>query len=118
MMFDHDPAAHGPPPPGCQQSGSKRSRGKRQMTTFWRSSSARLLVAMAVAATIFVQFPNASPVRAASDESNRHYDRAQSYLAKGELQSAIIELKNAVQADPSNGPARYALGAALLRIGD
>src|SRR2546429_6118276 len=117
-MFDHDPAAQGPPPPGCRQSGSKRSRGKRQMTTSWRYSTARLLIAMVVAATIFAQFSGASRVRAASDDSNRYYERAQGYLAKGELQSAIIELKNAVQADPSNGPARYALGVALLRIGD
>src|SRR5262249_38429316 len=118
MTFDHDPAAQGPPPPGFQRSGSERSRGKRQMTTLWRYSTARLLMAIVVAATIFAQFPGASPVRAASDEPNRHYERAEGYLAKGGLQSAIIELKNAVQADPENGPARYALGVALLRIGD
>ena len=65
------------------------------MTTLWRYSTARLLIAMVVAATIFAQFSGASRVRAASDDSNRYYERAQGYLAKGELQSAIIELKNA-----------------------
>src|SRR5207245_131148 len=51
--------------------------------------------------------------------------RAEGYITdakksvdKGDYRSAVIQLKNAVQADPDNAAARYELGVAELRLGD
>ncbi|MCC6609948.1 MAG: PEP-CTERM system TPR-repeat protein PrsT [Burkholderiales bacterium] len=43
---------------------------------------------------------------------------AKSYLAKGELNAATIQLKNALQKKPEDGEARYLLGTTLLAAGD
>jgi putative PEP-CTERM system TPR-repeat lipoprotein len=43
---------------------------------------------------------------------------AQKALDRGDAKSAVIELKNAVQADPSYGAARYELGSVELQLGD
>jgi len=43
---------------------------------------------------------------------------AKAYLANSQYKSAIIEAKNALQADPRNGEARLLLAQALLRTGD
>src|SRR5215510_10362521 len=48
--------------------------------------------------------------RAATSESDQHHAQALDYIAKGDWQSALIELKNAVQADPDNAAARFDLG--------
>jgi putative PEP-CTERM system TPR-repeat lipoprotein len=43
---------------------------------------------------------------------------AQTYIAKADYKSAIIEVKNALQKDPNNAEARLVLGQALLESGD
>jgi putative PEP-CTERM system TPR-repeat lipoprotein len=43
---------------------------------------------------------------------------AQKSLQKGDSKAALIQLKNAVQADPENGTARYELGVVEMRLGD
>lgn len=43
---------------------------------------------------------------------------ARHYLEKGEYQSAVIQLKNALQRAPKNAQARYLLGHAELKMGD
>lgn len=43
---------------------------------------------------------------------------AKTYLAKDDAKAAIIQLKNALQADVNLAEARYLLGVALLRTGD
>lgn len=43
---------------------------------------------------------------------------AKAYLAKGEGQTAIIQLKNALQSDPNSAEARFLLGTVLLESGD
>ena len=43
---------------------------------------------------------------------------AKAYLAKDDAKAAIIQLKNALQADVNLAEARYLLGVALLRTGD
>ncbi len=43
---------------------------------------------------------------------------AKGHIAKGEVRSAIIQLKNALQSDPSHVQARLLLGAQYLRTGD
>src|SRR5262249_2643880 len=42
----------------------------------------------------------------------RYLDKAQSYYAKGQYNEAIVELKNALQADPKFAPALHLLGRA------
>jgi len=88
------------------------------MTISWRSLPARLFIAIVIGGLFVARLPGPEAALAASDESTRYYERAQSYLAKGELQSAVIELKNSVRVDPDNAVARYALGVALLQTGD
>ncbi len=43
---------------------------------------------------------------------------ARDYMAKNDLKSAVIQVKNALQENPDLAEARYLLGLALLRGGD
>ncbi|WP_210544239.1 XrtA/PEP-CTERM system TPR-repeat protein PrsT [Rhodoferax sp. PAMC 29310] len=43
---------------------------------------------------------------------------AKAYLAKNDSKAAVIQIKNALQADPSQPEARFLLGSALLASGD
>jgi putative PEP-CTERM system TPR-repeat lipoprotein len=43
---------------------------------------------------------------------------AKDYLAKNDSKAAVIQIKNALQADPSQPEARFLLGSALLASGD
>ncbi|WP_193369788.1 XrtA/PEP-CTERM system TPR-repeat protein PrsT [Pelagibius marinus] len=52
---------------------------------------------------------------AAQSES---YRRAQQYLESGDTAAALIEIKNALQADSNSAPARILLGEIYLKIGD
>jgi putative PEP-CTERM system TPR-repeat lipoprotein len=52
---------------------------------------------------------------AAADD---YVEKAREHVAGGELTSAIIELKNALQSDPSHVEARLMLGAQYLRSGE
>lgn len=45
-------------------------------------------------------------------------ERAQQYFDDGDLNSSLIELKNALQRDPDNAEARLLLGKVHLRLGD
>ncbi len=45
-------------------------------------------------------------------------ERAQQYFEEGDLRSAAVELKNALQRDPDNAQARYLRGKVLLQLGD
>ncbi len=51
-------------------------------------------------------------------EAVEYLNDARSYLDQGDVRAAIIQLKNAVRADPHNGAARFALGEAYLKGGD
>ena len=50
--------------------------------------------------------------------AQEHLERANGYVAKNEVRSVIIELKNALQKDPNLAAARLALGEVDLKIGD
>lgn len=54
----------------------------------------------------------------ASPESEGYYRDGLRYLEQGELRAAVIQLKNAVRADPADGELRHALAKAYLRLGD
>ncbi|CAI8933781.1 XrtA/PEP-CTERM system TPR-repeat protein PrsT [Methylocaldum szegediense] len=45
-------------------------------------------------------------------------EQARNYLRKGESKAAVIELKNALQANPENADARVLLGESYLKLGD
>lgn len=47
-----------------------------------------------------------------------HVDNARGYIANRELGSAVIELKNALQKNPTNPETRYLLGKTYLELGD
>ena len=43
---------------------------------------------------------------------------AKQYIAKGDFNASIIQLKNVLQKDPKNAEARYLLGVSMLKNGD
>ena len=49
---------------------------------------------------------------------DEHIDRAQQAHAEGDLRTAIIEIKNALQQEPSRAEARRLLGLYNLETGD
>lgn len=53
-----------------------------------------------------------------SKDAASYVSSAKAYLANSQYKSAIIEAKNALQADPRNAEARLLLAQALLRSGD
>ncbi|MBV9523576.1 MAG: PEP-CTERM system TPR-repeat protein PrsT, partial [Alphaproteobacteria bacterium] len=71
------------------------------------------LAAAALLISIVTSAQAADPKRAQS-----YLEDAKRALDKGDVKSAAIQLKNAVQADPGSGVARYELGVVELRLGD
>lgn len=56
---------------------------------------------------------------AVRSEKNEEFIReAEEYINKGELKAAIIQLKNALRADPDDGEARLTLGILYNRVGN
>ncbi|MEJ0072298.1 MAG: tetratricopeptide repeat protein [Pseudomonadota bacterium] len=62
----------------------------------------------------------AAPAEPASSnrESRDYYEDAQKQLEKSDARAALIQLKNALRADPGNAAARHMLGVIYLRSGD
>ncbi len=59
------------------------------------------------------------PVTGQSDSTEAEYlERAQSYLERGELKAASIELRNALRQNQGNGEARRLLGKVYLEAGN
>lgn len=52
------------------------------------------------------------------DATNDFVASGKAFLDKGQVSSAVIELKNAAEAEPARGDVRYILGLALQRNGD
>jgi len=50
--------------------------------------------------------------------SDEYLQQAQDSLEKNEIQTAVINLKNALQQDPKNSQARYLLGKTYIRLGN
>lgn len=53
-----------------------------------------------------------------ADDSAEYLADAKKFLAKGEAKAAVIQLKNALQADPVNVEARLLLGNTYIRLAD
>jgi putative PEP-CTERM system TPR-repeat lipoprotein len=53
-----------------------------------------------------------------ASKADEYFNEARSYLSKGEPRSAIIQLKNALQRDPSHIESRLLLGTLYLRTND
>lgn len=75
----------------------------------------------AVLALVAVFLVHVGPAAIAApdrDQSNAYYDDARAYLDKGDVEAAVIQLKNALQSDPDNVAARYLLGEIYVRLGN
>jgi cytochrome c-type biogenesis protein CcmH/NrfG len=55
---------------------------------------------------------------AAAGEGEAYVDDAKKYLKKGDMNAAVIQLKNALQKDPNNVTARKMLGEIYLKVGN
>jgi putative PEP-CTERM system TPR-repeat lipoprotein len=72
-----------------------------------------------VASTVFPALLCAVMLAGCGDDSpQRRLASAKEYLQKGDINAAVIEVKNALQANPDLGEARYLLGTAMLQEGN
>lgn len=55
---------------------------------------------------------------AVNQKSTRYYEKAQGHVEKGDLNAAVIQLKNAIRSDANNVEARFQLANIYLAIGD
>lgn len=62
--------------------------------------------------------PAGNAEAAVSEKSIRFYDKAQGYVEKGDLNAAVIQLKNAIRSDANNVEARVQLASIYLALGD
>jgi putative PEP-CTERM system TPR-repeat lipoprotein len=71
-----------------------------------------------VGAALLILAASTLPALADAQKAQTYIQDARKMQQKGDVRAAVIQLKNAVQADPDNGEARLELGIAELRIGD
>src|SRR5436305_7410672 len=88
-----------------------RVRNKEKSMGFLRGSW-RSTAILAVAIATFTQLP-VSPAEARS-----YVEEAQSYLKKGDIKSALIQMRNAVREAPDDPSIRVQLAELYLRSGD
>src|ERR1700733_3660886 len=92
-----------------QPSGANRARSWRfVMKPF---SAFRLLLALALIATVFVGCSRDPNVR-----KQKYFESGQRYYGKGQYREAAIQYKNAIQIDSTYGNAHYGLAQALLKL--
>lgn len=76
-----------------------------------------LLAAVAASALLALAAPDtALAARPVSEKSVSHTGNAQSAMARRDWRTAVIELKNALKADPNNVEARLLLGEAYVKL--
>src|SRR5690606_30499216 len=75
------------------------------MTTSLKAQRALLPIALAVSLLV---------AACGRDDPNAMLGSANDYLAKNDVPAAIIQIKNALQADPNHAEARVMLGQTLL----
>jgi putative PEP-CTERM system TPR-repeat lipoprotein len=76
---------------------------------------ARLVAGPLLAAMLLL--PAVGAWAAASEESMEFLEDAEEFLAKGDVEAAVIQLKNAIKSDPDNVEARMMLGGIYLAGG-
>ena len=76
-------------------------------------SSSRMLSAAAIAIALVL-----GAQVAVADSADEYLTEAREFVAKGQIKSAVIQLKNALQTEPSNIEARLMLGSLYLRTAD
>lgn len=83
-----------------------------------KGMKAVLLAAAATTALLAVAVPPspAFAARPVSEKSTNHLQAARQFVAKRNWNSAVIELKNALQADPNNVDARILLGDVYVKV--
>ena len=77
--------------------------------TYYRKLGGAALFALAI---------SVCPVAAVAANADDYVAEAREHIAAGESKAAIIQLKNALQADPAHAPARVLLGTLYLRAAD
>ena len=82
-----------------------------------RSGRVGLLAVMA-AMVLFIAVAGAVQAKPSTEDAVDYLKNAREYVTKGEFKAAVIELKNALQADPGNIDARFLLGEVYLQLGD
>ena len=83
-------------------------------TIMTKSFLSRLALAGATALSLSLAMPVEAKVSAKGQEL---LEEAQEYLAKGDIRAAVIEMKNAVRADPDSPELRVRLGELYLTVG-
>ena len=87
-------------------------------TPIVRNSGRSLVLAAAASLMLAATVAPAPAATADQTRSEKYYREAQEYLKKGDVNTAVIQLKNALKADPGNVDARLSLGEIYLRLGN
>lgn len=82
-----------------------------------RRASFALALAAALMASSALVTPAAVAATGESEASARFMNDAREQIKKGDLNAAVIQLKNAIQRQPDNAEARKLLGEIYLRLG-
>lgn len=80
----------------------------------------KLTLSCAVAVLAFAATSFDAPMAAAAvnEKSTKSFEKAKSYVEKGDINAAVIELKNAIRTDGNNVDARYQLAMIYLAQGN
>ena len=73
---------------------------------------------MSVAGLLLSCVLASSPIAAYASKADNYFRDAEQYAAKGDISSAMIQLKNALKSDPTHLQSRLALGEIQLRMND
>jgi len=73
---------------------------------------------LAVVAMVWIGTPAAAATTTEAPDAGRYYEDAIGRYQAGDYNAAVIQLKNVLQLEPGNLPARLLLGQTYLRLGD
>ncbi|MBT5049590.1 MAG: PEP-CTERM system TPR-repeat protein PrsT [Rhodospirillaceae bacterium] len=104
----------------CRRSSSQRTENGTgfQIDIMRQRLIHRWLLGLAIFATALVLAGTDASAAKKQRAHDKHYEHALELIAKGDRKGAIIELKNALQADPKDLAARVLLGNTYLEVED